>query len=346
MVSRPTLTAVKASISTPVRPKVSTVTVSVMPQWTASGSNSAPTRVSARGCASGIRSAVRFAAWIAARRATPSTSPFFAVPSWIRRRVAACMRMLPRARAMRRVSALSPTSTIGAWPRASKWLSFLALPKELCFIAEYHIIMRISSLLALFLAFLPPALAEGLPDLGDARQVELSPQMERRIGESIMRDMRLHEPDFVDDAEATAYLNALGNRLVANSEDVRQDFEFFLVKDPTLNAFALPGGYIGVHTGLIVAAQSESELAAVLAHEIAHVTQRHMARMASKEGQLSAAMLAAMVLAILARNSQAGSAAAAIGQASAITAQIGYTRDFEREADRLGFLTLEKSGFD
>ena len=220
------------------------------------------------------------------------------------------------------------------------------MPKELCFIAEYHIIMRISSLLALFLAFLPPALAEGLPDLGDAGQVALSPQMERRIGESIMRDMRLHEPDFVDDAEATAYLNALGNRLVANSEDVRQDFEFFLVKDPTLNAFALPGGYIGVHTGLIVAAQSESELAAVLAHEIAHVTQRHMARMASKEGQLSAAMLAAMVLAILARNSQAGSAAAAIGQASAITAQIGYTRDFEREADRLGFLTLEKSGFD
>ncbi|HEY5292171.1 MAG TPA: M48 family metalloprotease [Burkholderiales bacterium] len=206
--------------------------------------------------------------------------------------------------------------------------------------------MRISSLLALFLAFLPPALAEGLPDLGDAGQVVLSPQTERRIGESIMRDMRLHEPDFVDDAEAIAYLNALGNRLVASSQDVRQDFEFFLIKDPTLNAFAMPGGYIGVHTGLIVAAQSESELAAVLAHEIAHVTQRHMARMASREGQLSTAMLAAMALAILSRNSQVGSAAATIGQASAITAQIGFTRDFEREADRLGFLTLEKSGFD
>jgi len=204
----------------------------------------------------------------------------------------------------------------------------------------------ISILLALFLAFSPPAAAEGLPDLGDASQTLLSPQMERRIGESIMRDMRLRDPAFVDDAEATAYLNALGSRLVANSQDVRQDFEFFLIKDPTLNAFAMPGGFIGVHTGLIVTAQSESELAAVLAHEIAHVTQRHMARMVSKEGQLSATMLAAMALAILSRNSQLGSAAAAIGQASVITAQIGFTREFEREADRLGFLTLEKSGFD
>jgi predicted Zn-dependent protease len=87
-------------------------------------------------------------------------------------------------------------------------------------------------------------------------------------------------------------------------------------------------------------------LAAVLAHEIAHVTQHHMARMASKDGQLSMAMLAAMALAILSRNTQVGSAAAAIGQASAITAQIGFTRDFEREADRLGFLTLEKAKFD
>jgi beta-barrel assembly-enhancing protease len=206
--------------------------------------------------------------------------------------------------------------------------------------------MRISSLLALFLVFAAPALAEGLPDLGDTAQLALTPQMERRVGESIMRDLRLHDPAFDDDPEATEYLNVLGNRLVSNSQDARQDFEFFLVRDPTLNAFALPGGYIGVHTGLIVSAQSESELAAVLAHEIAHVTQHHMARMISNEGQLSMAVLAATVLAIIARNSQMGSAAAAIGQASAITAQIGFTREFEREADRIGFLTLEKSGFD
>ena len=199
---------------------------------------------------------------------------------------------------------------------------------------------------ASLLAFPPAVPAQGLPDLGDAGQVLLSPQMERRIGESIMRDIRQRDPAFVDDPELTEYLNALGTRLVANSQEVRQEFEFFLIRDKTLNAFAMPGGYIGVHTGLIVAAQSESELAAVLAHEIAHVTQHHLARMVSKDGQLSMAMMAAMVVAILSRNTQLGSAAAAIGQASAITAQIGFTRDFEREADRLGFLTLEKSKFD
>lgn len=212
--------------------------------------------------------------------------------------------------------------------------------------ARYHIIMRISRLLALFLLLAPPVLAEGLPDLGDTAQLALTPQMERRVGESIMRDIRLHEPDFDEDQEATEYLNVLGNRLVSNSQDVRQDFEFFLVKDPTLNAFALPGGYIGVNTGTIVGAQSESELAAVMAHEIAHVTQRHISRMVSNEGKLSTVALAAMVVAILARNSQAGSAAAVMGQAGAITAQIGFTREFEREADRIGFLTLEKSGLD
>ncbi len=212
--------------------------------------------------------------------------------------------------------------------------------------AEYHSTMRISGIFALFVALSPPAMAEGLPDLGDAAQVAFSPQTERRVGESIMRDIRLHDPAFVDDAEATEYINTLGYRLVSNSQDVRQDFEFFIVSDPTLNAFALPGGYVGVNTGLIVTAQSESELAAVLAHEIAHVTQRHMARMVSSQGQISAATMLAMAVAILARNSQFGTAAAAMGQAGAITAQIAFTRDFEREADRAGFQTLEKAGFD
>lgn len=206
--------------------------------------------------------------------------------------------------------------------------------------------MRISSLLALVPFFAAAAVAEGLPDLGDTAQQAFSPQMERRVGEAIMRDIRQHDPAYDDDPEITEYLNVLGSRLVSNSQNSRQDFEFFLVKDATLNAFALPGGYIGVHSGTIVGAQSESELAAVLAHEIAHVTQHHIARMVSNEGQLSAAMLASMALAILARNSQLGSAAAAIGQAGAITAQIGFTREFEREADRVGFPILEKSGFD
>src|SRR5512141_2604124 len=256
------------------------------------------------------------------------------------------MRIAPRARARRRVSALAPTSTICAWPRVSKCVSFFVFAGELRFMAEYHIIMRISSLLVLTLAFATRALADGLPDLGDTAQAALPPQMERRVGESIMRDIRLHDADYDEDPEVTAYLNVLGNRLVVNSQDARQDFEFFLEKDPTMNAFALPGGYIGVNTGTIVNAQSESELAAALAHENAHRTQHHMARMVSAEGQLSMAMLAAMALAIISRNSQLGSAVATIGQASAITAQISFTREFEREADRLGFLTLEKSGFE
>jgi len=162
--------------------------------------------------------------------------------------------------------------------------------------AAYHSIMLIRILIAaLFIASLPSARAEGLPDLGDAAQLALTPQMERRVGESIMRDIRQRDPDYDDDAEVTEYLNSLGGLLVSNSQDVRQDFEFFLEKDPTLNAFALPGGYIGVNSGTIVGAQSESELAAVLAHEIAHVTQRHMSRMVSNQGQISTAALAALI---------------------------------------------------
>jgi len=219
--------------------------------------------------------------------------------------------------------------------------------------AEYHITMRFSSWFSSFVAlsvalapYAPSALADGLPDLGENSQLTLTPQMERRVGEAIMRDIRLSDPSYDDDPEVTEYLNVLGNRLVSNSQNARQDFEFFLVRDSTLNAFAMPGGFIGVHSGTIVTAQSESELAAVLAHEIAHVTQHHIARMASNQGKLSMAVLAAMVLAMISRNSQVGSAAATIGQASAITAQIGFTREFEREADRIGFQTLEKSGFD
>lgn len=235
-------------------------------------------------------------------------------------------------------STLSPAVVPALFPVLSPTLPFAA-PRNSRFFAA--LILAVS-----LLVFAPRMQAQGLPDLGDAGQATLSPQMERRIGESIMRDIRQRDPAFLDDPELTEYLNALGTRLVANSQDVRQEFEFFLIKDSTLNAFAMPGGFIGVHTGLIVAAQSESELAAVLAHEIAHVTQHHLARMASKDGQLSMAMMAAMALAILSRNTQVGSAAAAIGQASVIAAQIGFTRDFEREADRLGFLTLEKSKFD
>jgi predicted Zn-dependent protease len=189
--------------------------------------------------------------------------------------------------------------------------------------------------------------AEGLPDLGEAAQAEFSPAMERRIGESVMLEIR-RDPAWLDDPELSSYLNRLGNRLSSQSEEARQEFEFFVLRDSTLNAFAMPGGFIGVHTGLILAAASESELASVLAHEISHVTQHHLARLINKSGQGQMTSLLALAVAILAARSNPDLAmgAAMAGQGAAIQNQLNYSRDFEREADRVGLGLLERSNFD
>ena len=193
----------------------------------------------------------------------------------------------------------------------------------------------------------PLSVAEGLPNLGEAAQAELSPAMERRIGESVMLEIR-RDPAWLDDPEVTGYLNRLGNKLAGQSEESRQEFEFFALRDSTLNAFAMPGGYIGVHSGLILAAASESELASVLAHEISHVTQHHMARLLNKSGQGQVASLVGLAVAILAARSSPDLAMGAVmaGQGAAIQNQLNYSRDFEREADRVGLGLLERSGFD
>jgi len=203
-------------------------------------------------------------------------------------------------------------------------------------------------ILLLCVALVPRINAADLPDLGDVAASELSPLAERRLGESIMRDIRWRDPAYLDDPEIEEYVNRLGRRLLAAGSAASQDFDFFVIRDATLNAFALPGGYIGLHTGLILAAESESELASVLGHEIAHVTQRHIAQMFGKQSQTSMVMLASLLVAVLAArsNSQISEAALAAGQAGAIQAQLGYTRDFEREADRLGLQKLESAGFD
>ncbi len=194
---------------------------------------------------------------------------------------------------------------------------------------------------------LPAGQADGLPDLGEASQSALSPQNERRIGEAVMFDIR-RDRSMVDDTELTDYLNNLGYRLVAASQGNRQDFEFFVLRDNTLNAFALPGGFIGVHTGLLLAAQNESELAAVLGHEIAHVTQHHLARMIAKQDQSMVTSLAALAVAILAArsNPQAANAAMATAQASSMQTELDFTREHEREADRIGLQTTADAGFD
>ncbi|MEF8727778.1 MAG: M48 family metalloprotease [Accumulibacter sp.] len=187
-----------------------------------------------------------------------------------------------------------------------------------------------------------------LPDLGEAARAELSPQLERKIGERILNEIRLREPSYVDDPELSDYLNRLGARLLAASADPTADCHFFLVRDNTVNAFAMFGGFIGVNTGTLLTAQSESELAAVLAHEISHVLQAHLARQIMREKQSSVATMIAMAVGVLAArsNSQVAHAAIASAQAGSIQAQLAYSRDFEREADRVGFQTLGQAGFD
>ncbi|MCE1241723.1 M48 family metalloprotease [Oryzomicrobium sp.] len=202
---------------------------------------------------------------------------------------------------------------------------------------------------ALLLAFGPsgPLRAEGLPDLGDAAQADVSPQMEKKVGEQIFNDIR-RDPDYLNDPEITDYLNRIGGRLTAASPDPAFGYTFFALKDPTINAFATFGGYVGVNTGLLTAAQTESELAGVLAHEISHVTQHHLARGIAKDKQTSIASMVALALGILAArsNTQVAGAAMVSAQAGAIQSSLAFSREFEREADRIGFQTMQKAGFD
>ncbi|MDR1350590.1 MAG: M48 family metalloprotease [Zoogloeaceae bacterium] len=186
-----------------------------------------------------------------------------------------------------------------------------------------------------------------LPELGDSASAELSMQTEKKIGQEIMNEIR-RDAMYLDDPEVEAYLNRLGNRLAAASSDPGIGFYFFSVNDPMINAFAMFGGYIGVNSGLILAVQSESELAGVLAHEVSHVTQRHLARGIVRQNQISTASLLVMAAAILAAHSSPDAVGAAMAGASAgaIQAQLGFSRDFEREADRAGFQILQKAGFD
>ena len=210
----------------------------------------------------------------------------------------------------------------------------------------YRIMRTFFTFIFVFLCgFAFNAFASNLPDLGDVGFDDLSPAQERQLGEAIMREVR-RDPAWLDDPLAEEYINRLGQRLVMASGEVGHTFEFFIIKDAMLNAFALPGGYIGLHTGLIIAAQSESELAGVIGHEIGHVTQRHIAQLIGKQKQMSMVMLASLLAAIASNNSRVGEAVVAAGAAGAIQAQLSYSRDFEREADRIGLQTLEAAGFD
>lgn len=202
-------------------------------------------------------------------------------------------------------------------------------------------------LLVLCVSLVPPAWALDLPSIGDPSERLITPDQERQLGEAFMRRLRQQVP-FVEDPELNAYLEALGNRLVANSDDPSQRFTFFIVKDDAINAFAAPGGFIGTHSALILSARSESELAGVLAHEIAHVTQKHLVRAYDSASRMGLPMAAALLAAILigTQDSEAGQAAIMSVQAGSIQQQINFTRANEKEADRIGMQTLMRSEFD
>ena len=188
-----------------------------------------------------------------------------------------------------------------------------------------------------------------LPDMGSPADAILNNTEEARIGRAIMRDIR-NSDMVVEDPLITEYLNEIGSRIVAQSNDGDQKFTFFAVDDPRINAFALPGGFIGVHTGLLEATRNEDELAGVVAHEVAHVTQRHIARAIhanSRQSILSTAMmLGALVLAAAGGSADAVQGAAAIAQGTAAQQQINFTRTNEYEADRVGIAALADAGFD
>ncbi|MBI5041628.1 MAG: M48 family metallopeptidase [Gammaproteobacteria bacterium] len=192
-----------------------------------------------------------------------------------------------------------------------------------------------------------PSLALDLPNIGDPAERLITPDQERQLGEAFMRRLRQQVP-LIDDPELNAYMSTLGNRLVANSDTPGQRFTFFIVKDAAINAFAAPGGFIGTHSALILAARNESELAGVMAHEIAHVTQKHLVRAYDSASRMGLPMAAAILAAILigTQSGEAGQAALMSVQAGAIQQQINFTRANEKEADDIGMQTLARSEFD
>lgn len=212
--------------------------------------------------------------------------------------------------------------------------------------------------LSLALPAAPPVLGQNrLPALGETASEDLSVGTERRLGDQIMRDVR-RDPDYLDDPVLLEYLQSVWGPLVAAARergdiapdlDQRFAWEAFLVRDRSVNAFALPGGYVGVHLGLIAITGTRDELASVLAHELTHVTQRHIARSMANSARQSLIGLAGIILGMIAasRSTRMDGANALItgSQAVAAQGQLNFSRDAEREADRIGFSVLSHAGY-
>jgi predicted Zn-dependent protease len=187
-----------------------------------------------------------------------------------------------------------------------------------------------------------------LPDLGSQGGALITPADEHRTGATVVRNLR-HAGLIIDDPLITDYLNQLGYKLLAHYHyDSSNQFQFFLVDDKSINAFALPGGYIGINYGLFTETESESELASVFAHEIAHVTQRHYARAYESASGAQLPVLAAIIAAIVLGSkggNDVGQAALATAAAAQVREQINFTRQNEQEADRIGIQILSDAGF-
>jgi len=209
-------------------------------------------------------------------------------------------------------------------------------------------ILSFSLLTCLLLAAIPGRSVDiALPEMGDSAGALISPRDEHQIGQAFFWRLQQSTP-LVEDPEVTSYIQSLGYRIAANSSEPGLDYTFFMVPDPAVNAFAAPGGFIGVNSGLLLTAESEDELASVMAHEIAHITQRHILRSFERHKRMTIPRTAAMIAAALlgAADPKAGSAAIMAVQAGDIQSQLDYSRAHETEADNIGMQTLVAAGFD
>jgi len=208
-------------------------------------------------------------------------------------------------------------------------------------------------LLCLFINLMLPVstmasdLSAQLPDIGKAGTSVLSPREEQQLGREFMRSVR-HNLKLVDDPPSVAYLQSLADQLLISLQESHQPITVFLVDDPSINAFAGPGGYIGIHTGLLLTARNEGELVSVLAHEIAHVTQRHLVRAFEANSRMSLPTMGALIAAIVlgASNPQVGEALLASTMANSTQRQLAHSRSNEQEADNIGLDLMASADYD
>ena len=206
--------------------------------------------------------------------------------------------------------------------------------------------------MVLAFAFAPSAAQQRLPDIGSSADTLLAPAQQEEYGQMLLAQLR-HYDYVLDDPLVDTWLRGLGNRLAAASDQPAQPFTFFMMKDRSINAFATLGGYIGTNAGLVLAAETEDEVAGVIAHEVAHITQAHVLRSVERAQRDSIPLLLAMLGAVAVASQSGGSSSGDAGMAAiaslqglALQRQIDYTRSNESEADRLGMRTLSRSGYD